>query len=85
MLLASMPLLLLRLLCGWSLALCCRLFAKVSDQVWQRKTFLIFYHLLDNYTRCAQQQQQQQQLTLTPGARQVVVPELHVTGGDAAA
>ncbi|WIA15329.1 hypothetical protein OEZ85_001995 [Tetradesmus obliquus] len=26
-----------------------RLFAKVSDQVWQRKTFLIFYHLLDNY------------------------------------
>jgi hypothetical protein len=57
--------------------LCCRLFAKVSDQVWQRKTFLIFYHLLDNYTRCAQQQQQQQQqqLTLAPGARQVEAPE----------
>jgi hypothetical protein len=70
MLPAFMPLLLLLLLCRWSLSLCCRLFAKVSDQVWKRKTFLIFYHLLDNYSRCGQQQQQ---LTLTPGAQQVEV------------
>jgi poly(U)-specific endoribonuclease len=27
------------------------LFAKVSDVIWKKPTFLIFYHLLDNYTR----------------------------------
>ena len=27
------------------------LFAKVSDVIWKKPTFLIFYHLLDNYSR----------------------------------
>ena len=29
-----------------------RLFLGVSDDVWKRPTFVIFYNLLDNYERC---------------------------------